>query len=103
MYIFSETSDEGSQIKIESQQQQPPVGKQKTNQNKKSIIETFQSLFKNKKNQPNGPNTSKQPEVSQQNTLATTVTNEHFNNKQSNTIELINYQKKNFDDINYRK
>jgi hypothetical protein len=96
-------SDEGNQIKIESQQQ---LSKQKTTQNKKSIIETFQSLFKNKKNQPNAPN-NKQTETTTaavaHNALATTVTNEHLSNKQSKTIELINYQKKNFDDVNYKK
>lgn len=74
------------------------VNKNKVTANKKSIIETFQSLFKNK-------NKILKPEVVQINnsqsngTIASTHTNEHFNsNKQSNTIELLNYQKRNQDE-----
>ena len=78
--------------------------KQKTQTNKKSIIETFQNLFKTSSNKKNHSNIKLNNNNNNNNDVESTITNEHLpvNNKQQ-TIELINYQRKNFDETNFKK
>jgi len=59
-------------------------------------------LFKTSSNKKNNSNVKLN--INNNNDVESTITNEHIpvNNKQQ-TIELINYQRKNFDETNFKK